>query len=107
MGLTGALYTGGVGAVGQPDVAERDRNNIANTNTTAFKASRTQFKPQFLRHASRGDGADVRTSAESNPSQQGLGNATGVDREELQSRRDPDDGPGDRHGDRRQRVPSS
>jgi len=47
-------------------------NNIANSNTTGFKSSRTQFKPQFYVTDASGSAPDTNFGG-SNPSQEGLG----------------------------------
>ena len=72
MGLTSALFTGLSGLdVNQARLAVVG-NNIANANTTAFKSSRTLFKPQFYVT----DAAGTSPTADfggTNPDQHGLG----------------------------------
>src|SRR5258708_3323543 len=72
MALTGALYTGVSGLAVNQTWLNVIGNNIANANTTAFKASRTQFKPQFYVTQAEGT-APTSSFGGSNPSQQGLG----------------------------------
>jgi flagellar hook protein FlgE len=72
MGLTGAMYTGVSGLSVNQTWLNVIGNNIANANTTAFKSSRTQFKPQFYVTQSEASAPDANFGG-SNPSQQGLG----------------------------------
>src|SRR5271170_7019114 len=72
MALTSALYTGLSGL----DVAQTWMNvignNIANVNTTAFKASRALFQPQFYVTDQAGS-PPTADSGGTNSSQEGLG----------------------------------
>ncbi len=72
MALTSALYTGLSGL----DVAQTWMNvvgnNIANVNSTAYKASRVLFQPQFYVTDASGSPPSS-TSGGTNPSQRGLG----------------------------------
>jgi flagellar hook protein FlgE len=72
MALNNALITGLSGL----DVAQTwlgvVGNNIANSNTTAFKASTVQFAPQFYVTTAAGTSADASFGG-TNPSQYGLG----------------------------------
>ena len=72
MGLTSALFTGLSGLDVNQTWLNVIGNNIANSNTTAFKCSRAMFKPQFYvtDTAARAPDADF---GGTNPSQRGLG----------------------------------
>jgi len=72
MALTGAMYTGVSGLSVNQTWLNVIGNNIANSNTTGFKSSRTQFKPQFYVTDSPGSAPDTNFGG-SNPSQEGLG----------------------------------
>ena len=72
MALTGAMYTGVSGLSVNQTWLNVIGNNIANSNTSGFKASRTEFKPQFYITQSEGSAPDTNFGG-SNPSQQGLG----------------------------------
>ena len=73
MALTGAMYTGVSGlSVNQTAWLNVIENNIANSNTTGFKSSRTEFKPQFYADRRGGKAPDTNFGG-SNPSQEGLG----------------------------------
>src|ERR1700722_7172976 len=76
MALTSALYTGLSGL----DVAQTWMNvvgnNIANVNSTAFKASRVLFQPQFYVTDSAGS-PPTGQSGGTNPSSRGLGAPVG------------------------------
>ena len=72
MGLTSALYTGVSGLDVNQTWLNVIGNNVANSNTTAFKSSRALFSPQFYVTDSNGT-APTTTYGGSNPSQEGLG----------------------------------
>ena len=72
MALTSALYTGLSGLDVNQTRLNVVGNNIANTNTVAFKASRTLFKPQFYVTDAAGGPPSADFGGE-NPSQRGLG----------------------------------
>lgn len=72
MGLTGALYTGVSGLDVNQTWLNTIGNNVANSNTTAFKSSRTLFKPQFYVTDANGT-APTTDFGGTNPSQEGLG----------------------------------
>src|SRR5579863_6130790 len=72
MALTGALYTGVSGLEVNQTWLNVIGNNIANSNTTAFKSSRTEFKPQFYITDQDGSAPDTNFGG-TNPSQEGLG----------------------------------
>lgn len=77
VGLTSAMYTGLTGMnVNQTRIATIG-HNIANVNTTAFKASRTLFQTQFSQLISAGQGP-TDTSGGVNPFQIGLGAVVGT-----------------------------
>ena len=76
MALTGALFTGVSGLEVNQTWLNVIGNNVANSNTTAFKASRVQFKPQFYVTDAEGS-APGATSGGTNPSQEGLGTLLG------------------------------
>ena len=76
MGLTTALYTGLSGINVNQARIDTIGNNIANVNTTAFKASRTLFQTQFFQTLSMGN-APSATSGGTNPRQVGLGAVVG------------------------------
>lgn len=72
MGLTGALYTGLSGMYANSEWITVSGNNIANVNTTSYKASRMGFETQIsqlIRPAS----APTENSGGVNASQSGLG----------------------------------
>ena len=71
MALTGAMYTGVSGLSVNQTWLNVIGNNIANSNTTGFKSSRTQFKPQFYVTDAEGSAPDTNFGG-SNPSQEGL-----------------------------------
>lgn len=77
MGLTSALYTGLSGLSVNQLRIDTIGNNIANVNTTAFKASRALFQTQFSRNLSLGNGPS-NNSGGVNPIQIGLGAALGT-----------------------------
>jgi flagellar hook protein FlgE len=72
MALTGALYTGVTGLSVNQTWLNVIGNNVANSNTTAFKASRVEFKPQFY-ITDQEASAPSTTFGGTNPSQEGLG----------------------------------
>src|SRR5215469_9709869 len=72
MALTGALYTGVTGLSVNQTWLNVIGNNIANSNTTAFKSSRVEFDPQFY-ITDQEASAPTSTSGGTNPSQEGLG----------------------------------
>src|ERR1700712_4044497 len=77
MALTGALYTGVSGLQVNQTWLNVIGNNVANSNTTAFKSSRVQFKPQFYVTDAEGSAPDTNTGG-TNPSQEGLGTLLGT-----------------------------
>lgn len=72
MALTSTLFTGLSGLNVNQTRLNVVGNNIANVNTTAFKASRTLFKPQFYVTESGGTPPSGDFGG-TNPSQRGLG----------------------------------
>ncbi len=74
MGLTSAILTAFTGINSNQASVETIGNNIANINTTGFKASRTLFETQFSRTLSEGT-APSETSGGTNPVQVGYGSA--------------------------------
>jgi flagellar hook protein FlgE len=72
MGLTTALYTAMTGLNANSGVINVSGNNIANTNTTGFKASRADFETQILMNLGNGT-APTDASGGINPTQVGLG----------------------------------
>jgi flagellar hook protein FlgE len=72
MALTGALYTGVSGLSVNQTWLNVIGNNVANSNTTAFKAGRVQFKPQFYITDTEAS-APTTSFGGTNPSQEGLG----------------------------------
>ena len=72
MALTSALYTGLSGLDVNQTKLNVIGNNIANSNTTAFKSSRAEFTPQFYLTDQSGSAPDG-TNGGTNPSQRGLG----------------------------------
>ena len=76
MGLTTAMYCGLSGLNANQARVETIGNNIANVNTTAFKASRTLFQTQFAQTLSMGTPPSD-TSGGTNPMQLGLGTMVG------------------------------
>jgi len=72
MGLTGALYTGVSGLEANQTWLNVIGNNVANSNTTAFKSSLVQFAPQFYQTDTDGS-APSTDSGGTNPDQEGLG----------------------------------
>lgn len=77
MGLTSALYTGLSGLSVNQLRIDTIGNNIANVNTTAFKASRALFQTQFSQNLTLGNGPSE-TSGGVNPIQIGLGASLGA-----------------------------
>lgn len=77
MGLTSAMYTGLSGLNANQTRIETIGHNIANANTTAFKASRTLFQTQFSQTLSMGTPPSD-TSGGTNPTQVGLGTLVGA-----------------------------
>jgi flagellar hook protein FlgE len=76
MALTGALYTGVSGLEVNQTWLNVIGNNVANSNTTAFKSSRVEFSPQFYVTDTEGS-APSTDSGGTNPSQEGLGTLLG------------------------------
>lgn len=72
MGLTTALYTAMTGLNANSGVINVSGNNIANTNTTGFKASRADFETQILMNLGNGT-APTAENGGTNPTQVGLG----------------------------------
>lgn len=72
MGLTGALYTGLSGMYANSEWITVSGNNIANVNTTSYKASRIGFETQ-LSQLIRPASAPTELSGGVNPAQSGLG----------------------------------
>jgi flagellar hook protein FlgE len=72
MGLTSALFTGLSGLNVNQSWMDVVGNNIANTNTVAFKASQVSFSPQFYTDDQPGSAPDANFGG-TNPSQSGLG----------------------------------
>ena len=72
MALTSALFTGLSGLNANQTKLNVIGNNIANTNTTAFKSSRAEFSSQFYL-TDQGGSAPNDVDGGSNPSQRGLG----------------------------------
>ena len=72
MALTSALFTGLSGLNANQTKLNVIGNNIANTNTTAFKSSRAEFSSQFYL-TDQGGSSPTETDGGSNPSQRGLG----------------------------------
>ena len=72
MALTSALFTGLSGLNANQTKLNVIGNNIANTNTTAFKSSRAEFASQFYL-TDQGGSAPNEVDGGSNPSQRGLG----------------------------------
>ena len=77
MGLTSALYTGLSGLNANQFRIDTIGDNIANVNTTAFKASRSVFQTQFSQTLSGGTPPSA-TSGGTNPTQVGLGAVLGA-----------------------------
>lgn len=77
MGLTSTLYTGLTGLTVNQTRLNVIGNNIANVNTTAFKASRAEAKPQFYVTDTAG-ATPGEAFGGSNPAQRGLGAAVGA-----------------------------
>ena len=73
MATTTSLLTGMSGILAHGRMLEVTGNNIANTNTVAFKSSRTNFSTMFARTLSGGSGPNPPASGGSNPMQVGLG----------------------------------
>src|SRR3954471_12890595 len=67
-----SLYSGISGLRSHQTMLDVTGNNIANVNTTGFKASATQFQ-DTLSQMSRGAGAGNATAGGTNPAQVGLG----------------------------------
>ncbi len=81
MASTTALFTGLSGVSSHAKLLDIVGNNIANVNTTGFKANRAQFAPTFSRTASLGT-APSDVSGGANPAQIGLGvNLQGTQRD--------------------------
>jgi flagellar hook protein FlgE len=76
MGLTTALYTGLTGLNANQFSVDTIGNNVANMNTTAFKASRATFENQFCVTLSAGSPPGTTTGG-TNPMQIGLGTLLG------------------------------
>lgn len=72
MGLLTALYTSVTGLEAASQLISVAGNNIANSNTTAFKASRTDFQTQISQTLATGS-APTGTLGGTNPVQVGLG----------------------------------
>jgi flagellar hook protein FlgE len=72
MGLTSALYTGVSGLDVNQTWLNVIGNNVANSNTTAFKSSSVLFAPQFYVTDTNAT-APTTTFGGTNPSQEGLG----------------------------------
>ncbi|MGE5609132.1 MAG: flagellar hook protein FlgE [Bacillota bacterium] len=72
MGLSNALFTGLSGLSVNQAKLNVVGNNIANTNTVAFKSSRVLFKPQFYVTDANGTQPSDESGG-TNPSQRGLG----------------------------------
>lgn len=77
MGLTSALYTGLTGLNANQIRIDTIGNNVANVNTTAYKASRAMFQTQFSQNFSLGT-APSDASGGTNPTQVGLGTTLGA-----------------------------
>ncbi|MEX0776170.1 MAG: flagellar hook-basal body complex protein [Phycisphaeraceae bacterium] len=77
MGLTSSLYTGLSGLNANSQLINLTGNNIANSNTTGFKASRMGFDTQISQQLSSGS-APSAESGGTNPSQIGLGVRVGA-----------------------------
>ena len=76
MGLTSAMFTGLTGLNASQFRIDTVGDNIANVNTTAFKASRASFENQFALMISAGTGPG-QTTGGTNPTQVGQGAALG------------------------------
>jgi flagellar hook protein FlgE len=76
MALTSALYTGLSGLDVNQSWLNVIGNNIANANTTAFKASIVNFQPQFYVTDAAGTAASSSYGG-TNPSQEGMGSEVG------------------------------
>src|SRR5215471_10933281 len=72
MGLASALSTALTGLTAAESTIDVVGNNLANSSTTGFKASRVEFATQFLQTLSLGS-APVGNSGGTNPRQIGLG----------------------------------
>lgn len=72
MGLTSALFTGVSGLDANQTWLNVIGNNVANSNTTAFKSSMVQFSPQFYL-TDQSSTAPTTNFGGTNPSQEGLG----------------------------------
>ena len=72
MGLTSALFTGVSGLDANQTWLNVIGNNVANSNTTAFKSSMVQFSPQFYVTDAQST-APTTNFGGTNPSQEGLG----------------------------------
>jgi flagellar hook protein FlgE len=72
MGLTSALFTGVTGLDVNQTWLNVIGNNIANSNTTAFKSSRVLFDPQFYTTDAQATAPSTNFGG-TNPSQEGLG----------------------------------
>ncbi len=76
MGLTSAMYTGLSGLNTNQFRIDTIGDNIANVNTTAFKASRSMFQTQFAQTLAAGTPPGTTTGG-TNPMQIGLGSVLG------------------------------
>src|SRR5688500_1493935 len=72
MGLASALSTALTGLSAAESTIDLVRNNVANSNTVAFKASEAAFATQFLHTQGLGSGP-TENSGGTNPRQIGLG----------------------------------
>ena len=77
MGLTSALFTGLTGLNSNQFRIDVIGDNIANVNTTGFKAGRTSFQTQFAQTISGGS-APGQPNGGTNPMQIGLGSVLGA-----------------------------
>jgi flagellar hook protein FlgE len=84
MATTTALFTGLSGLNSHAQALEVIGNNIANTNTTAFKSSRVIFESLFSRTLSGGS-APSDASGGTNPHQIGLGVKIGATQRDLRN----------------------
>jgi len=76
MGLTSAMYTGLSGLNTNQYTIDTIGNNVANMNTTGFKASRADFQNQFTQTINAGS-PPSETTGGTNPMQIGLGSVLG------------------------------
>lgn len=77
MGLTTALFTSLSGLTSNSEAISVTGNNIANLNTTGFKASRVTFETQILQTLEQASAPSADLGG-SNPSQVGLGTSIGA-----------------------------